>query len=143
MVLPLMNLVMANNLLLLFSGLGGCRGKLVPAHRILVHPIWAKSSAAKKAFVYNRIGGFAFSYWDVFWCFNFVGSIDFDVIFASLHMIPDDACILGLLCSCSFGATGKIGQIPLFVWLPDAMAGPTPVSALIHAATMVTSGKFI
>jgi len=139
-IFAMMNLVMANNLLLLFLGWEG-----VGVSSYLLIGFWytdmAKSSAAKKAFVYNRIGDFAFLI-GMFLVFHFVGSIDFDVIFASLHMIPDDAAFwIALLMF--IGATGKSAQIPLFVWLPDAMAGPTPVSALIHAATMVTSGIYL
>lgn len=139
-IFAMMNLVMANNLLLLFLGWEG-----VGVSSYLLIGFWytdmAKSSAAKKAFVYNRIGDFAFLI-GMFLVFHFVGSIDFDVIFASLDMIPADAAFwIALLMF--IGATGKSAQIPLFVWLPDAMAGPTPVSALIHAATMVTSGIYL
>jgi NADH-quinone oxidoreductase subunit L len=139
-IFAMMNLVMGNNLLLLFLGWEG-----VGVCSYLLIGFWygdiAKSSAAKKAFVYNRIGDFAFLI-AMFLVFRFVGSIEFDVIFASLHLIPTDVAFwIALLMF--IGATGKSAQIPLFVWLPDAMAGPTPVSALIHAATMVTSGIYL
>lgn len=139
-IFAMMNLVMGNNLLLLFLGWEG-----VGVCSYLLIGFWygdmAKSSAAKKAFVYNRIGDFAFLI-AMFLVFRFVGSIEYDAIFASLHLIPSDMAFwIGLLMF--IGATGKSAQIPLFVWLPDAMAGPTPVSALIHAATMVTSGIYL
>lgn len=139
-IFAMMNLIMGNNLLLLFLGWEG-----VGVCSYLLIGFWygdmAKSSAAKKAFVYNRIGDFAFLI-AMFLVFKYVGSIDFDVIFASLDLIPSDAAFwIALLMF--IGATGKSAQIPLFVWLPDAMAGPTPVSALIHAATMVTSGIYL
>ena len=139
-IFAMMNLVMGNNLLLLFLGWEG-----VGVCSYLLIGFWygdmAKSSAAKKAFVYNRIGDFAFLI-AMFLVFRYVGSIDYDVIFASMHLIPTDMAFwIGLLMF--IGATGKSAQIPLFVWLPDAMAGPTPVSALIHAATMVTSGIYL
>lgn len=139
-IFAMMNLVMANNLLLLFLGWEG-----VGVCSYLLIGFWygdmAKSSAAKKAFVYNRIGDFAFLI-AMFLVFKYVGSIEYEAIFASLSLIPADAAFaIGLLMF--IGATGKSAQIPLFVWLPDAMAGPTPVSALIHAATMVTSGIYL
>lgn len=139
-IFAMMNLVMGNNLLLLFLGWEG-----VGVCSYLLIGFWygdmAKSSAAKKAFVYNRIGDFAFLI-GMFLIFRYVGSIEYDAIFSSLHLIPGDVAFwIGLLMF--IGATGKSAQIPLFVWLPDAMAGPTPVSALIHAATMVTSGIYL
>jgi NADH-quinone oxidoreductase subunit L len=139
-IFAMMNLVMGNNLLLLFLGWEG-----VGVCSYLLIGFWygdmAKSSAAKKAFVYNRIGDFAFLI-AMFLVFKYIGSLEYDAIFASLSLIPTDvAFIIGLLMF--IGATGKSAQIPLFVWLPDAMAGPTPVSALIHAATMVTSGIYL
>lgn len=139
-IFAMMNLVMGSNLLLLFLGWEG-----VGVCSYLLIGFWygdmAKSSAAKKAFVYNRVGDFAFLI-AMFLVFRYVGSLEYDAIFASLSLIPADiAFIIGLLMF--IGATGKSAQIPLFVWLPDAMAGPTPVSALIHAATMVTSGIYL
>ncbi|MEX0889961.1 MAG: NADH-quinone oxidoreductase subunit L, partial [Balneolaceae bacterium] len=101
----------------------------------------AKSDAAKKAFIYNRVGDFAFLI-AIFMVFQTVGSLDFDVILGSLDLFSSNYLFwIGLLMF--VGATGKSAQIPLFVWLPDAMAGPTSVSALIHAATMVTSGIYL
>lgn len=139
-IFAMMNLLLGNNLLLLFLGWEG-----VGVCSYLLIGFWygdmAKSSAAKKAFVYNRIGDFAFLI-GMFLIFRYVGSIEFDTIFANIDMIPTDMAFwIGLLMF--IGATGKSAQIPLFVWLPDAMAGPTPVSALIHAATMVTSGIYL
>lgn len=139
-IFAMLNLVMGNNLLLLFLGWEG-----VGVCSYLLIGFWyqdmAKSDAAKKAFLYNRVGDFAFLI-AMFMIFRTVGSLDFDVIFSSLELFdPTHLFWIGLLMF--VGATGKSAQIPLFVWLPDAMAGPTSVSALIHAATMVTSGIYL
>lgn len=139
-IFAMMNLVMADNLLLLFLGWEG-----VGLCSYLLIGFWysdmLKSDAAKKAFIYNRVGDFAFLV-AIFMIFQAVGSLNFEVVLANLDAFTADAyfwiAILVLI-----GATGKSAQIPLFVWLPDAMAGPTPVSALIHAATMVTSGIYL
>jgi len=139
-IFAMLNLVMANTLLLLFLGWEG-----VGLCSYLLIGFWysdmANSDAAKKAFIYNRIGDFAFLI-AMFLTFRAVGSLDFDVILGNLDAFPDHYkfWIAFLM---FIGATGKSAQIPLFVWLPDAMAGPTPVSALIHAATMVTSGIYL
>lgn len=136
----MMNLVMGNNLLLLFLGWEG-----VGVSSYLLIGFWyqdnEKAFAGKKAFIYNRVGDFAFLV-AMFMTFKSVGSLDFDAILNGLDKIPTDYkfWIAFLM---FFGATGKSAQLPLFVWLPDAMAGPTPVSALIHAATMVTSGIYL
>src|SRR5690625_7137974 len=97
--------------------------------------------AAKKAFIYNRVGDFAVLV-AIFTVFNATGSLNFEVILANLDAFSDSAvfCAAFLM---FVGATGKSAQIPLFVWLADAMAGPTAVSAIIHAATMVTSGIYL
>ncbi|SHF40143.1 NADH dehydrogenase subunit L [Fodinibius roseus] len=139
-IFAMINLVMADNLLLLFLGWEG-----VGLCSYLLIGFWysdmAKSDAAKKAFLYNRVGDFAFLI-AIFMIFQFVGSLRFETILANLGAIPADATFwIALLMF--IGATGKSAQIPLFVWLPDAMAGPTSVSALIHAATMVTSGIYL
>lgn len=139
-IFAMLNLVLGNNLLLLFLGWEG-----VGVCSYLLIGFWysdmAKSDAAKKAFIYNRIGDFAFLI-AMFMLFQSVGSLNFDVILNNLEAIPEGYKVaIGLLMF--VGATGKSAQIPLFVWLPDAMAGPTPVSALIHAATMVTSGIYL
>ncbi|WP_372637275.1 NADH-quinone oxidoreductase subunit L [Fodinibius sp.] len=139
-IFAMLNLVMADNLLLLFLGWEG-----VGLCSYLLIGFWysdmAKSDAAKKAFLYNRVGDFAFLI-AIFMIFQFVGSLRFETILANLGAIPADATFwIALLMF--IGATGKSAQIPLFVWLPDAMAGPTSVSALIHAATMVTSGIYL
>jgi len=100
--------------------------------------------AGKKAFVVNRIGdlGFLLAIFTAFWAF---GSLRFDEVFqAAEQMGPAAAASVTLITLFLLvGATGKSAQLPLFVWLPDAMAGPTPVSALIHAATMVTAGIYM
>lgn len=139
-IFAMLNLVLADNLLLLFLGWEG-----VGLCSYLLIGFWytdmSKSDAAKKAFLYNRVGDFAFLI-AIFMIFETVGSLNFDVILSSLDAFSGDAIFwIGLLML--IGATGKSAQIPLFVWLPDAMAGPTSVSALIHAATMVTSGIYL
>lgn len=139
-IFAMLNLVLGNNLLLLFLGWEG-----VGVCSYLLIGFWytdmAKSDAAKKAFIYNRIGDFAFLI-AMFMIFQTVGSLNFDVILGNLDSFTEGYTVaIGLLMF--VGATGKSAQIPLFVWLPDAMAGPTPVSALIHAATMVTSGIYL
>src|SRR5262249_35266366 len=101
-------------------------------------------SSATKAFVVNRVGDFGFTLGVIlmFWTF---GSLAFqDVVPDAEQMLQAGAPIMVAMTWLLFlGATGKSAQIPLFVWLPDAMAGPTPVSALIHAATMVTAGVYM
>ncbi|CAN5307999.1 NADH-quinone oxidoreductase subunit L [soil metagenome] len=139
-IFAMMNLIMGNNLVLLFLGWEG-----VGLCSYLLIGFWysdmAKSDAAKKAFIYNRVGDFAFLI-AMFMVFNTVGSFDFDAILGNLDLFSAGAVFwIGFLML--IGATGKSAQIPLFVWLPDAMAGPTSVSALIHAATMVTSGIYL
>lgn len=139
-IFAMLNLVLGNNLLLLFLGWEG-----VGVCSYLLIGFWysdmAKSDAAKKAFIYNRIGDFAFLI-AMFMVFQTVGSLSFDVILGNLGAFSSEY-IFGIGLLMFIGATGKSAQIPLFVWLPDAMAGPTPVSALIHAATMVTSGIYL
>jgi NADH-quinone oxidoreductase subunit L len=103
------------------------------------------SDAGNKAFIVNRIGDFGFSL-GMFLIFINFGSLDFQQVFGSVRgMQPDvGAGVFTAIALLLFvGATGKSAQIPLYVWLPDAMAGPTPVSALIHAATMVTAGVYM
>lgn len=139
-IFAMLNLVLADNLLLLFLGWEG-----VGLCSYLLIGFWysemKNSSAAKKAFIYNRIGDFAFLV-AMFLTFQHIGSLRFEAILGDLAAIPaEDQFWIGFLMF--IGATGKSAQIPLFVWLPDAMAGPTSVSALIHAATMVTSGIYL
>jgi NADH-quinone oxidoreductase subunit L len=103
------------------------------------------TTAGNKAFIVNRIGDMAFIL-AIFLVFQHFGTFDFASIFAKVAEMPVETTFgtLSLISLLLFiGATGKSAQIPLFVWLPDAMAGPTPVSALIHAATMVTAGVYM
>jgi NADH-quinone oxidoreductase subunit L len=102
------------------------------------------ADAGKKAFVVNRIGDLGFAL-GIFGIFAIFGSLDFGTVFAAAAAHPEQvAPYATIICLCLFvGAMGKSAQIPLYVWLPDAMAGPTPVSALIHAATMVTAGVYM
>jgi NADH-quinone oxidoreductase subunit L len=102
------------------------------------------ADAGKKAFIANRIGDFGFVL-GIFFIFNTFGSADYGKVFALVSAHPQQyAGIATAICLLLFvGACGKSAQIPLYVWLPDAMAGPTPVSALIHAATMVTAGVYM
>ena len=102
------------------------------------------ADAGKKAFIVNRIGDFGFIL-GIFLIFNTFGSPTYSKIFAMVSANPSQyAGVATAICLLLFvGACGKSAQIPLYVWLPDAMAGPTPVSALIHAATMVTAGVYM
>jgi NADH-quinone oxidoreductase subunit L len=136
-------LVLGNNFLMMFvgwEGVGLCS-------YLLIGYDYQKTSAAdagKKAFVVNRIGDFGFIL-GIFGVFAIFGSLDFGKVFASAAADPARFQPYGVLvCLLLFvGACGKSAQFPLHVWLPDAMAGPTPVSALIHAATMVTAGVYM
>ena len=99
------------------------------------------TDAGNKAFIVNRIGDFGFSL-AMFYIFKNFGTLDFDKVFHQAASAPEWVLTtIGLLLM--VGACGKSAQIPLYIWLPDAMAGPTPVSALIHAATMVTAGVYM
>lgn len=135
-------LVLGSNYLVMFIGWEG-----VGLCSYLLIGFWytndSYASAAKKAFVVNRIGDLGFII-GVFFILSTFGSIEFAHIFpAASAMMPGNATI-GWICFLLFiGACGKSAQLPLFTWLPDAMAGPTPVSALIHAATMVTAGVYM
>ncbi len=137
-------LVLASNYLLLFvgwEGVGLCSYLLIGFYFLEKFA----GDAGKKAFIVNRIGDFGFSLAAFLIFINF-GSLDFGTVFAkAAGMTPEaSAGVVTAICLLLFvGATGKSAQIPLFVWLPDAMAGPTPVSALIHAATMVTAGVYM
>jgi NADH-quinone oxidoreductase subunit L len=140
-IFAMLNLVLANNLPVLFLGWEG-----VGLCSYLLIGFWytdrANSAAANKAFIVNRIGDFAFLM-AMFLLFSELGSLDFDVLLNEGVSALSASTINWAVLLLFIGATGKSAQIPLFVWLPDAMAGPTPVSALIHAATMVTSGLYL
>jgi len=133
-------LVLANNFLMMYVG-----WELVGLCSYLLIGFWFEkrenASAAKKAFITNRVGDFSFAI-GLFLIFANLGSLDFDQVFTSAPLLAGGtATVIALLLF--GGAAGKSAQIPLYVWLPDAMAGPTPVSALIHAATMVTAGVYM
>ena len=104
----------------------------------------ANADAGKKAFIMNRIGDFGFLV-AMFWIWQEIGSLDFVEVFrqAPATFVVGGMTITGITLFLFLGCTGKSAQIPLYTWLPDAMAGPTPVSALIHAATMVTAGVYL
>jgi NADH-quinone oxidoreductase subunit L len=148
-------LVLADNLVLLFVGWEG-----VGLCSYLLIGFWytheANASAGKKAFIVNRVGDFGFTL-AVFGCFALFGSVGFSAMAGNLAGLSQ-ATVLpqGIFAGWTLlqavtvisllflvGVAGKSAQIPLYVWLPDAMAGPTPVSALIHAATMVTAGVYL
>jgi len=140
-IFAMLNLVLANNLVVLFLGWEG-----VGLCSYLLIGFWytdlKNSAAANKAFIVNRIGDFAFLM-AMFLIFSELGSLSFDVLLTDAASVLSAETIDYIVLLLFIGATGKSAQIPLFVWLPDAMAGPTPVSALIHAATMVTSGLYL
>jgi NADH-quinone oxidoreductase subunit L len=105
------------------------------------------NNAAKKAFIMNRIGDLGFLI-GIFWIFNQFGSVNYLNVFEGAKSFVangnyNDTVIIFITVLLFIGATGKSAQLPLYTWLPDAMAGPTPVSALIHAATMVTAGIYV
>src|ERR1700687_2050827 len=141
----MLTLVLAKNYLVMFIGWEG----VGLASYLLIGFWFTKDSAAaagKKAFIVNRIGDFGFLIALFLMIKNF-GSLDFTHVFATLRTLPTETAGTGLLTAIGLllmvGAAGKSAQIPLYVWLPDAMEGPTPVSALIHAATMVTAGVYM
>ncbi len=135
-------LVLASSFLLLFVGWEG----VGLASYLLIGFYFTKDSAAnagKKAFIVNRIGDFGFLL-AMFLLIAHYGSLDFNTIFTSISASPLTGGIFtAIALLLVLGATGKSAQIPLYIWLPDAMEGPTPVSALIHAATMVTAGIYM
>ncbi len=146
----MMILVTGDSYLTLFvgwEGVGLCSFLLIGfwyEYDLLGRPSTANARAAKKAFVVNRVGDFGFllAIFTLFWYF---GTVEFEGVFAKVHEIAAEHpnVLLAVTLFLLLGVTGKSAQIPLFVWLPDAMAGPTPVSALIHAATMVTAGVYL
>jgi NADH-quinone oxidoreductase subunit L len=144
-------LVMANNYLMMFVGwelVGLCSYLLIGFWFENIH----NSIAGKKAFVVNRVGDFGFIL-GIFFIFVAFGTLEFTQLFEAIEhghgirlwglVFTTKEVVTGITLLLFIGATGKSAQIPLFVWLPDAMAGPTPVSALIHAATMVTAGIYM
>jgi len=153
-VFSMLNLVLGSNIMVMFlgwEGVGLCSYLLIGFY----FDLESAAIAGKKAFIANRIGDFGFMI-GFFLLFMLFGSLDFDTfmgltrevvalpgitLFGVTHAPSWWFNIIG--CCLFVGACGKSAQIPLYVWLPDAMAGPTPVSALIHAATMVTSGLYM
>jgi NADH-quinone oxidoreductase subunit L len=139
-------LVLAANYALLFvgwEGVGLCSYLLIGFYFLRK----SASDAGKKAFIVNRVGDFGFML-GMFLLFRTFGTLDFVPMFSKAAPMPADAMgqygTLTIACLLLFmGAAGKSAQLPLYVWLPDAMEGPTPVSALIHAATMVTAGVYV
>src|ERR1700680_2091487 len=141
----MLTLILANNYLLMFIGWEG----VGLASYLLIGFWFTKDSAAaagKKAFIVNRIGDFGFLI-GLFLIIQHFGSLNFTQVFAQVQPIAPETGGAGLLTAIGIllmvGACGKSAQIPLYVWLPDAMEGPTPVSALIHAATLVTAGVYM
>ena len=135
-------LVMGNNFLMLFFGWEG-----VGLCSYLLIGFWYTNKeygkAARKAFIMNRIGDLGLLL-GIFMIFQLFGSLNFTEIFERLPTMRLEAGVATTICVLLFiGAMGKSAQLPLYTWLPDAMAGPTPVSALIHAATMVTAGIYL
>src|ERR1700752_5012304 len=141
----MLTLILANNYLLMFIGWEG-----VGLASYLLIGFWftkdSAASAGKKAFIVNRIGDFGFLI-GLFLMIEHFGSLNFTDVFSKVQPLQAETAGAGLLTAIGLllmvGACGKSAQIPLYVWLPDAMEGPTPVSALIHAATMVTAGVYM
>ena len=141
-VFAMLILVMADSYLVMFvgwEGVGLCSYLLIGFWFERPEP----AGAAKKAFVMNRIGDWGFTI-GMITTFLVFGSMNFLDVFERVEKDPPAQGVLSLICLAFFlGATGKSAQLPLYSWLPDAMEGPTPVSALIHAATMVTAGVYL
>ncbi len=144
-VFMMLNLVLASNFLLMFVGWEG-----VGLCSYLLIGFWyekdSASNAGKKAFVVNRVGDFGFIL-GIFLLFTSLGkhgiwTLDFTEVFANANKL-DIGTVTAITILLFIGACGKSAQIPIYVWLPDAMEGPTPVSSLIHAATMVTAGVYM
>jgi NADH-quinone oxidoreductase subunit L len=141
----MLTLVLAGNYLVMFIGWEG-----VGLASYLLIGFWftkdSAASAGKKAFIVNRIGDFGFLI-ALFLMIKHFGSLNFERVFSSVGHLTGGAETEALLTAIGIllmvGACGKSAQIPLYIWLPDAMEGPTPVSALIHAATMVTAGVYM
>jgi NADH-quinone oxidoreductase subunit L len=140
-IFSMLMLVMGNNLLLLYLGWEG-----VGLCSYLLIGFWyEKPSAARagmKAFIVNRVGDFGFAI-GIFIIFTTIGTITYSGIFAGVDRLVSAGVVTTASLLLFMGATGKSAQFPLYMWLPDAMEGPTPVSALIHAATMVTAGVYM
>ena len=145
-IFAMMNLILGDNFVVLFlgwEGVGLCSYLLIGFWYDRNFEKGTTSQAAKKAFVVNRIGDFGFLL-GMFLIYLTFDSLNFKEVLSKAATFPVAEATFGLIAIFLFiGATGKSAQIPLFVWLPDAMAGPTPVSALIHAATMVTAGVYM
>jgi NADH-quinone oxidoreductase subunit L len=147
-VAAMMILVTADNYLMMFvgwEGVGLCSYLLIGFWYEKGEDGIGNAVAGKKAFIANRVGDFGFLI-AMFLIFTQFGSLQFETVFEIVEGMPPEVGI-GIVSTITLflllGATGKSAQIPLYVWLPDAMAGPTPVSALIHAATMVTAGIYM
>ncbi len=139
-VFSMVMLVLAGNFLLLYvfwEAVGLCSYLLIG--------FWytrpAAAQAGKKAFIVNRVGDFGFGL-GVMWLWTALGTLDYAAVFAGAETLAP-ATATGIALLLFMGACGKSAQLPLHTWLPDAMEGPTPVSALIHAATMVTAGVYM
>ena len=133
-------LVLGDNLALTFLGWEG-----VGVCSYLLISFWfteeANAAAGKKAFITNRVGDWGFML-AMFWSFTALGSVRYLDLFGHAGSLPSSTAT-AIVVLLFVGAAGKSAQLPLYIWLPDAMAGPTPVSALIHAATMVTAGVYL
>src|SRR3954471_6189747 len=141
----MLTLVLGSNCLVMFVGWEG----VGLASYLLIGFFFLRDSAAnagKKAFIVNRIGDFGFLI-ALFLMIKHFGSLDFQKVFDAVKPYSPETAGVGFITAIALllllGACGKSAQIPLYVWLPDAMEGPTPVSALIHAATMVTAGVYM
>jgi NADH-quinone oxidoreductase subunit L len=141
-IISMLLLVLGSNYVIMFIGWEG-----VGLCSYLLIGFWNKNTnygnAARKAFIMNRIGDLGFLI-GIFLIINHFGSVEYSEVFANASKFSINSPAMIAITACLFiGAMGKSAQVPLYTWLPDAMAGPTPVSALIHAATMVTAGIYM
>src|SRR5665648_25625 len=143
----MMILVSGDSYLMLFvgwEGVGLCSFLLIGFWFEKGEGGWSNARAGKKAFIVNRIGDFGLliAIFTIFWTF---GTLNFEAVFEQVPAIAasQPMVLVAITLFMLLGVTGKSAQLPLYIWLPDAMAGPTPVSALIHAATMVTAGVYL